>query len=56
MAMANLYSPAVALEFFKLAGKSVIGTIARGGIFGEMASITHAPHSASAVAKSACGC
>jgi CRP/FNR family transcriptional regulator, cyclic AMP receptor protein len=95
MAMANLYSPAVALEFFKVAGKAekiaqgkvifaendmarayffmrdkmylllegeielvagrkVIGIIARGGIFGEMASITHAPRSASAVAKTAC--
>ena len=95
MAMANLYSPAVALEFFQVAGKpekiaqgkvifaendmaraylfmrdkmylllegevelvagrKVIGTIARGGIFGEMASITHAPRSASAVAKTAC--
>jgi CRP-like cAMP-binding protein len=93
--MANLYSPAVALEFFQVAGKpekiaqgkvifaendmaraylfmrdkmylllegevelvagrKVIGTIARGGIFGEMASITHAPRSASAVAKTAC--
>jgi len=95
VAMANLYSPAVALEFFQVAGKpekiaqgkvifaendmaraylfmrdkmylllegevelvagrKVIGTIARGGIFGEMASITHAPRSASAVAKTAC--
>ena len=92
---ASLYTPAVALEFFKVAGKpeniaqgkvvfaqndkarpylfmrdkmylllegevdlvagrKVIGTVARGGIFGEMASITHAPRSASAVAKSAC--
>ncbi len=91
----NSYSPAVALEFFKaagkqekvaqgkvifaendvarpflfmrdkmylllegevelVAGKKVIGSVARGGIFGEMASITHAPRSASAVAKSAC--
>jgi CRP-like cAMP-binding protein len=91
----NIYSPAVALEFFKVAGtpekiaqgkvifaendmaraylfmrdkmylllegevdlvagKKVIGTIAKGGIFGEMASITHAPRTASAVAKTAC--
>jgi CRP-like cAMP-binding protein len=91
----NLYSPAVALEFFKVAGKpekiapgkvifaendmarpylfmrdkmyllldgevelvagrKVIGTVAKGGIFGEMASITHSPRSASAVAKTAC--
>lgn len=93
--MAQLYNPAVALEFFKAAGKpekvapgsaffaendrarpyffmrdkmyllldgnvdlvarrKVIGTVARGQIFGEMASITHAPRSASAVAKTAC--
>ena len=92
---AALYSPAIALEFFKVAGKpeniaqgkvifaendmarpylfmrdkmylllegevelvagrKVIGTIAKGGIFGEMASITHAPRTASAVAKTAC--
>lgn len=92
---AGLYTPAVALEFFKVAGKpekiaqgkvifaendkarpylfmrdkmylllegevdlvagkKVIGTIAQGGIFGEMASITHAPRTASAVAKTAC--
>ena len=91
----GLYTPAVALEFFKVAGKpekiprgkvifaendrawpylfmrdkmylllegevdlvarkKVIGTIAKGGIFGEMASITHAPRTASAVAKTAC--
>jgi CRP/FNR family cyclic AMP-dependent transcriptional regulator len=91
----SIYTPAVALEFFKVAGKSekiaqgtvifaqndkarpyffmhdkmyllidgevdlvagkkVIGTVARGGIFGEMASITHAPRTASAVAKTAC--
>ena len=95
MAMANLYSPAVALEFFKVAGKAekiaqgkvifaehdkarpylfmrdkmylllegdvdlvarkkIIGTVGKGQIFGEMASITHAPRSASAVAKTAC--
>ncbi len=93
--MAQLYNPAVALEFFKVAGKpekvapgqaffsendkarpyffmrdkmyllldgsvdlvarrKVIGTVAKGQIFGEMASITHAPRSASAVAKTAC--
>ena len=92
---ASLYTPAVALEFFKVAGRpekiargtvifaendkarpylfmrdkmylllegevdlvarrKVIGTVARGGIFGEMASITHAPRTASAVAKTAC--
>ena len=91
----KLYSPAVALDFFKVAGKpekaapgrtffaenqkarplffmrdkmyllldgevdllarkKVIGTVKKGQIFGEMASITHAPRSASAVAKSAC--
>jgi CRP-like cAMP-binding protein len=37
-----------------LARKKVIGTIAKGQIFGEMASIAHAPRSASAVAKTAC--
>ena len=37
-----------------VARKKVIGTVAKGGIFGEMASITHAPRSAGAVAKSAC--
>ena len=93
--MKRLYSPAVALEFFKFAGtpekvpagaaffaenekarpylfmrdkmyllidgsvdlvarKKVIGTIARGEIFGEMAAISHAPRSAGAVAKTAC--
>jgi CRP/FNR family transcriptional regulator, cyclic AMP receptor protein len=93
--MKQLYSPAVALEFFKAAGapekvaaghtfftenqkarplffmrdkmyllldgevdllrsKKVIGTVGKGQIFGEMASITHAPRSASAVAKTAC--
>ena len=95
MAQASLYSPAVALEFFKAAGKpekvpqgstffaendkarpflfardkmyllldgevdlvarrKAIGTVGKGQIFGEMASITNAPRSASAVAKSAC--
>lgn len=90
-----LYSPAVALEFFKAAGKlekvapgtsfftenqkarpylfmrdkmyllldgdvdlvareKTIGTISKGQVFGEMASITHAPRSASAMAKTAC--
>lgn len=93
--MTQLYSPAVALEFFKAAGqpekvaaghcffaenqkarpflfmrdkmyllldgavelvarRKVIGTVARGQVFGEMASITHAPRSASAIAKTAC--
>jgi CRP-like cAMP-binding protein len=37
-----------------VARKKVIGTVAKGGIFGEMASITHAPRTASAVAKTAC--
>ena len=95
MEKANLYSPAVALEFFKAAGKAEkvaqghvffaekqrarplffmrdkmyllldgevdlvargkrIGTVKKGQVFGEMASITHAPRSASAVAKTAC--
>jgi CRP/FNR family transcriptional regulator, cyclic AMP receptor protein len=93
--MKPVYSPAVALEFFKAAGKpekvpagkvifaehdkarpylfmrdkmyllldgavdlvarkKVIGTVAKGEIFGEMASITHAPRTASAVAKTDC--
>ena len=92
---ATHYSPAIALEFFKAAGKSekvtpgsiffaendkarpflfmrdkmyllldgsvdlvarrkVIGSVGKGQIFGEMASITHAPRSASAVAKTPC--
>jgi CRP/FNR family cyclic AMP-dependent transcriptional regulator len=91
----NLYSPAVALEFFKAAGKAEkapqghvffsekqrarpfffmrdkmyllldgevelvarkksLGSVKKGQIFGEMASITHEPRSASAVAKTAC--
>ena len=95
MDKASLYSPAVALEFFKAAGKpekvpqgstlfaendkagplffmrdkmyllldgevdlvarrKSIGRVKKGQIFGEMASITHAPRSASAVAKTAC--
>jgi CRP-like cAMP-binding protein len=93
--MTQTYSPAVALEFFKAAGKpekvpagrtffeenqkarpllfmrdkmyllldgevdlvarkKVIGTVSKGQVFGEMASITNAPRSASAVAKTAC--
>ena len=93
--MKQIYSPAVALEFFRAAGRpekvaqgssffaenqkarpflfmrdrmyllldgevdlvarrKVIGTVGKGQIFGEMASITHAPRSASAVAKTAC--
>jgi len=92
---ALLYQPAVALDFFKAAGKpekvaagkvffsendkaksylfmhdkmylllegeveltarkKVIGTVKKGQIFGEMTSITHAPRSATAVAKTAC--
>jgi len=95
MDKASLYSPAVALEFFKAAGKPEkvpqgstffaendrarpflfmrdrmyllldgevdlvarrkrIGSLRKGQIFGEMASITRAPRSASAVAKTAC--
>src|SRR3990172_2507825 len=95
MDRASLYSPAVALEFFKAAGKPEkvpqgstffaendrarpflfmrdkmyllldgevdlvarrkrIGSVGKGQIFGEMASITRAPRSASAVAKTAC--
>jgi len=93
--MKPIYSPAVALEFFKSAGKpekvaagktvfaehdkakpflfmrdkmyllldgevdlvargKPIGKVAAGEIFGEMASITHAPRTASAVAKTEC--
>ena len=93
--MKPIYSPAVALDFFKSAGKpekvapgsaffaendkarpflfmrdrmylllegdvdlvarkKIIGTVGKGQIFGEMASITHAPRSASAMAKTAC--
>ena len=37
-----------------VAKKKVIGTVGKGQIFGEMASITQAPRSASAVAKSEC--
>jgi CRP-like cAMP-binding protein len=37
-----------------VARKKIIGTVKKGQIFGEMASITHAPRSASAVAKTAC--
>jgi CRP/FNR family cyclic AMP-dependent transcriptional regulator len=92
---ASIYQPAMALDFFKSAGKpakvtpgsvifaenekartllfqrdkmyllldgevelvakkKVIGTVAKGSIFGEMASITHMPRTATAVAKTAC--
>ena len=37
-----------------VARKKIIGTVGKGQIFGEMASITNAPRSASAVAKTAC--
>jgi len=37
-----------------VARRKTIGTVKKGQIFGEMASITHAPRSASAVAKTAC--
>jgi CRP-like cAMP-binding protein len=37
-----------------VARRKVIGTVRKGQIFGEMASITHAPRTASAVAKTAC--
>jgi len=37
-----------------VARRKVIGTVAKGQIFGEMASIAHAPRSAAAVAKTAC--
>jgi CRP-like cAMP-binding protein len=91
----SAYDPAVALQFFKSAGKperiaagatvfeehekakglifkshkmyllldgevdlvarkKVIGTIGKGQVFGEMASLTDTPRTASAVAKSAC--
>ena len=91
----SAYDPAVALQFFKAAGKAerisagatifeehekakgllfkshkmyllldgqveliakkkAIGSVAKGQIFGEMASLTDTPRSASAVAKSAC--
>ena len=93
--MSQTYNPAVALDFFKAAGKpekvaarhsffaendkarpflfmrdkmyllldgevdlvarkKIIGTVGKGQIFGEMASLTNAPRSASAVAKTAC--
>src|SRR5262245_14750021 len=37
-----------------LAKKKVIGAVKKGQIFGEMASVTHAPRSATAVAKTPC--
>ena len=37
-----------------VARRKVIGSVGKGQIFGEMASIAHAPRSASAVAKTAC--
>jgi CRP-like cAMP-binding protein len=94
-AQSKLYQPAVALEFFKFAGKAenfapgksifvenegtastfsegarmyllldgevalsvkkkVIGTVGKGEVFGEIASITQLPRTATAVAKTAC--
>jgi CRP-like cAMP-binding protein len=37
-----------------VAKKKVIGSVQKGEVFGELASITHAPRSAGAVAKTAC--
>lgn len=37
-----------------VARRKIIGSVAKGQIFGEMASISHAPRSAAAVAKTAC--
>jgi len=37
-----------------VARRKILGTVRKGQIFGEMASIAHAPRSASAVAKTAC--
>jgi CRP-like cAMP-binding protein len=41
-------------EVSLLAGRKVIGTLKPGEVFGEMAAITHAPRSATAVAKKDC--
>jgi CRP-like cAMP-binding protein len=41
-------------EVSLLAGLNLIGTVHKGEIFGEMAAITHAPRSATAVAKTDC--
>ena len=38
-------------EVSLVAGKKVLGSVKQGEIFGEMAAITHAPRSATAVAK-----
>lgn len=41
-------------EVHLLAGKKKLGTVRKGGIFGELAALTNAPRSATAVAKADC--
>jgi CRP-like cAMP-binding protein len=41
-------------EVSLVAGKNVLGSVKQGEIFGEMAALTHAPRSATAVAKTDC--